>query len=138
MLDLDYILDDGDPDKTEPIVLELADLYDDSGHLLAKGVWKFEITLPNTALELTEQPVKGIQVRDKSGGIIEVTATSVRLDGMSLRITFESWNVDTYEEYHFGACKAVMLDGSTVELLPCGTGHTPDGDKNIWWAEFYE
>lgn len=136
MLTFDFVVLEGFDGDTNVISIELADLYD--GPKPIGGSWQFAFELTDASIELLTGPVGGVQARSLGGQPFEVTVTSAHLRPMGLRLLYEiPASERDYQHHQFAAATAVMLDGTTVELLSSGCGRQSDGDSEILWVEYY-
>lgn len=133
ILDLNFIMDDGRED--DPVILELTDLY--NGAKLTEGTWRFEIVLPDTAIELIDEPFTCPLAHTGEGESISITITAVRLRAMGIEIMYEPSALEMFEEHHFWTIQAVMQDGSVIEFLPSGWGKASDSEETDWWVEYH-
>lgn len=134
MLTLDYIELIGQPGAATPITVELTDLY--AGAKWIPGSWVFEIELRDDSVELLSEPVSGVTARSDDGTLIDITVTSARLRPMGLRIIYHPTEEPRNIRCYAGAAKAVLLDGTTVDLIPGGFGRVSDDADSDKWAEY--
>ena len=135
MLSLSFVEPGEDYGGTNVIVLELTDLYD--GPKWIKGSCRFEIEIPDESIELLEEPLIAPFGRDDQENPVQITVTSARLRAMGLRLMFEPPVSGYFDESHCWEAKAVMEDGSTVDLLPAGFGRESDDEGALRWVEYY-
>lgn len=117
------------------ITVELTDLCNKNGHILERGTWKFSITVTDTAQQLLKEPLSNVTVSDENEAEFTVTLTEVILRPLSVYVSYKP--AQTEHTYFIGSARAILHDGTVIDLLPSVQGRESDEPDSAFYVVYY-